>query len=235
MIPACMMLTTFNRMNLKRMRCYVWEETLQSLGQTNQKLIFCCMIFRVGELDENKIQGKLIITGAQLETGKLIREGNLRVAGAQIQHSKMVIRIGTTLEQILQDRKVLPLQKHLAMVDGTGRLVILVEVVVEEQSGTQRDHDMEVVTAGGKPREQIPQMHRTLPFQDRLTLVDGTRILVILVQVVVEEQHGNQMDHVVEVATVRKGKARRTAVLDKEFVLILLWWSSRYTLKSIPS
>jgi hypothetical protein len=48
------------------------------------------------------------------------------------------------------------MQNHLAQVDGTGRIVVLVEVVVEvavEACGNQRDHTVEAVTAGtGEPR-----------------------------------------------------------------------------------
>ena len=48
------------------------------------------------------------------------------------------------------------MQNHLAQVDGTGRIVVLVEVGVEvavEACGNQRDHIMEAVTARtGEPR-----------------------------------------------------------------------------------
>jgi hypothetical protein len=48
------------------------------------------------------------------------------------------------------------MQNHLAQADGTGRIVVLVEVVVEvavEACGNQRDHTVEAVTTGtGEPR-----------------------------------------------------------------------------------
>ena len=60
------------------------------------------MIFRVGGLNDSTKQGKLTVTGAQLQTGnlinilpqdllgKFIRGGSLIVIGAQMQYSKMV-------------------------------------------------------------------------------------------------------------------------------------------------
>lgn len=115
-----------------------------------------------------------------------------------------------------------PLRGHLALVDRAGLIILVeVEVVVEVQCGNQRDHTEGVETIGGKPREQIPQTHRTSPCQDHLTLVDGTRRWAILAQVLAEDQHGNQTDHTGEVVIVGTGKGRRTSILDKEGVQTL--------------
>jgi hypothetical protein len=140
----------------------------------------------------------------------------------------MITQVGT--KQMPQDHRTLTLQGHPAMVDGTGSLVILVKVVVGVQCGNQRDRTLEVVTVGGKPREQTPQAHRTSPFQDHLTLRGGTRGLVILVQVVAEEQHGNQVE-VGIVETMEVG----TAILDREGVPVLHQRNSGYMLKLTQS
>jgi hypothetical protein len=234
-----MMLTIF-----KRMKYYFWEEKVQSLGRTSQKWTSCFLIFRVGGLNDSKKQGKLRVTGAQLQIGniinilpqdlpgKFIQEGSLTVIGTQVQHSKMITQVGT--KQMPQDHRTLTLQGHPAMVDGTGSLVILVKVVVGVQCGNQRNHTLEVVTVGGKPREQTPQAHRTSPFQDHLTLRGGTRGLVILVQVVAEEQHGNQVDQAVEVGIVETVEVG-TAILDREGVPVLHQRNSGYMLKLTQS
>ena len=127
---------------------------------------------------------------------KFIREGNLIVIGAQMQHNKMVTQVGR--KQMWQARATLPLQGHLALADGVERPIILleVEVVVEVQSGNQRDHTVEV-TVGGKPKEPIPQAPRTSTIQDHPTMEDGTSRLA-------EDQHGDQMDQTGEVAIVNK-------------------------------
>jgi len=107
------------------------------------------------------------------------------------------------------------MQNHLK-VDGTGRIVVLVEVVIE-------------VAVEAWP----------LPMQNHLAQVDGTGRIVVLVEVVVEvavEACGNQRDHTMEAVTARTGEPRITTVLDNVgSVIVSHQWSSRYTHKSNQS
>jgi hypothetical protein len=82
---------------------------------------------------------------------KYLRESNRSITGTQQQHVKM--RSHAHLEKMLQAHRIFPFQNHLPQVDGTGRIVLLVEVAVRP-CGNQRDQTMEAATAGtGKPRK----------------------------------------------------------------------------------
>lgn len=100
-------------------------------------------------------------------------------------HSKMINQVG--IVQIAQAHITSPLQDHPDQVNGTGRIIIAVEVVVE-QFGNQRHHTVEAVTVIGIKVvvEQCGnQRHHT------------EAVAVIGIEVVVE-QHGNQRHHAME-------------------------------------
>jgi hypothetical protein len=102
-----------------------------------------------------------------------------------MQHSKMINQVG--IVQIARAHRTSPLQDHPDQVNGTGRIIIAVKVVVEK-CGNQRDHTVEAVAVIGIKVvvEQCGnQRHHT------------EAVATIGIEVVVE-QCGNQRHHAVE-------------------------------------